>query len=131
MGAFWGAINTTVHKDLGLSGALTDGVMRDLGDLPARFPVVAGFVGPSHGFVDVRSIGQPVALFGLTVRPGDLIHADCLGPVVIPPDLLLRLGPAIEQLQATERLVLEAARAESFGFATFEAAWAAFEAART
>jgi regulator of RNase E activity RraA len=92
---------------------------------------VAGSIGPSHGFVHVRSLGQPVTVFGLTVRPGDLIHADRHGALVIPPDLLPRLGAAITRLQATERLVLDPARADGFDFAAFEAAWAAFEAART
>ena len=49
VGAFWGEINTSVHKGFGMVGALTNGVMRDLGDLPAGFPVVAGSIGPSHG----------------------------------------------------------------------------------
>ena len=76
VGAYWGEINTTVHKGFGLSGALTNGVMRDLGDLPDGFPVVAGSIGPSHGFVHVRGIGGPVTIFGLHVHDGDLIHAD-------------------------------------------------------
>ena len=56
VGAFWGEVNTSVHKALGVSGALTNGVLRDLGDLPDGFPVVAGSVGPSHGFVHVREV---------------------------------------------------------------------------
>ena len=32
----------------------------DLGDLPQGFPVVAGSIGPSHGFAHVRTIGAPV-----------------------------------------------------------------------
>jgi regulator of RNase E activity RraA len=51
IGAYWGEINTSVHKGFGMSGALTNGVVRDLGDLPSGFPVVAGSTGPSHGFV--------------------------------------------------------------------------------
>src|SRR5579862_4272504 len=54
VGAFWGEINATVHRGLGLSGALTNGVMRDLGDLPKGFPVVAGSIGPSHAFARVE-----------------------------------------------------------------------------
>ncbi len=42
VGAYWGEINTTVHKGFGLSGVVTNGVMRDLGDLPSGFPVLAG-----------------------------------------------------------------------------------------
>ncbi|MFN3937956.1 MAG: RraA family protein, partial [Gemmobacter sp.] len=33
-GAFWGEINATVHKGFGMAGVLTNGVVRDLGDLP-------------------------------------------------------------------------------------------------
>jgi len=131
IGAYWGEINTTIHKGFGMSGALTNGVVRDLGDLPQGFPVIAGSIGPSHGFVHVRSIGAPVRVMGLEVRQGDLIHADRHGAVVVPPDSIGQLAGAIAKLQATERLVLDPARAPGFDFATFEAAWAAFEAART
>jgi len=131
IGAYWGEINTTIHKGFGLAGALTNGVMRDLGDLPDGFPVVAGSVGPSHGFVHVRDLDCTVRVFGLTVRPGDLIHADRHGAVVIPEDVIAGLQAGIGSLLATERIVLEPARAPGFDFAAFEEAWAAFEKART
>ncbi len=131
IGAYWGEVNTTIHKGFGLSGALTNGVMRDLGDMAPGFPVVAGSIGPSHGYVHVRSVGEPVRIMGLLVRPGDLVHADRHGAVVIPPEVVGGLAAAIAKMQATEQLVLGPARAEGFDFAAFEAAWAAFEAART
>jgi len=131
VGAFWGEINTSVHKGFGLSGALTNGVMRDLGDLPAGFPVIAGSVGPSHAFVHVREIGTPVTVFGLTVADGDLVHADRHGALVIPADHVPELGAAIDKLLRTERIVLDAARAPGFDFDSFERAWTAFENART
>lgn len=131
IGAYWGEINTTVHKGFGISGALTNGVMRDLGDLPEGFPVVAGSIGPSHGFVHVREIDTPVEIFGLTVAPGDLIHADRHGAVVIPPAVIPMLAEAISKLLETEKLVLAPAKAPGFDFATFEAAWARFEQSRT
>lgn len=131
IGAFWGEVNGAIHKGFGLSGALTNGVMRDLGDLPAGFPVIAGSVGPSHGFVHVRSIGEPVTVFGLTVAPGDLIHADRHGALVIPPAVIPDLGQAITRLLETERLILDPARDQGFDFAAFERAWSAFERART
>ena len=131
VGAYWGEINTNVHKGFGLAGALTNGVMRDLGDLPEGFPVIAGSIGPSHGFVHVREIGTPVTVFGLIVAHGDLVHADRHGALVIPQDYLTELGAAIEKMQATEAIVLEAARAPGFDFDAFETAWTAFEKART
>ncbi|MDG1531557.1 MAG: RraA family protein [Paracoccaceae bacterium] len=131
IGAYWGEINTTVHKGFGLSGALTNGVMRDLGDVPDGFPVVAGSIGPSHGFVHVKEVGTNVNVFGMQVADGDLIHADRHGAVVIPQDVIPTLEVAIRKLLDTENLVLDPARQEGFDFEAFEAAWAAFEKART
>jgi regulator of RNase E activity RraA len=131
IGAYWGEINTTVHKAFGLGGALTNGVMRDLGDLPSAFPVVAGSVGPSHGFVHVRTIGQPVTIFGMQVSEGDLIHADRHGALVIPSDVIPMLGAAIDKLLNTEQLILGPAVKEGFGIDEFQKAWAEFEKART
>ena len=131
IGAYWGEINTTIHKGFGLSGALTNGVMRDLGDLPEGFPVIAGSVGPSHGFVHVKEIGTPATIFGLTINDGDLVHADRHGALVIPSAHLEQLQMGILKLLDTERIILDAARNGDFDFAKFEEAWAKFEASRT
>ncbi len=131
IGAFWGEINTNVHQALGLAGTLTDGVMRDLGDLAEGYPVIAGSIGPSHGYVHVVDIDTPVRLFGLDIAPGDLVHADQHGAVVIPPALLPELAQAIPKMQSAEKIVLDAVKGRHIDFATFEAAWSAFEKART
>ena len=131
VGAYWGELNTTVHKGFGLSGALTNGVMRDLCDLAPGFPVVAGHIGPSHAFVHVVEVAGPVTVFGLTVRPDDWVHADRHGALVIPETHLAELPAAIAKMQRTEAIVMEAARAPGFDFQSFEAAWTAFENART
>ncbi|MFO1210377.1 MAG: RraA family protein [Amaricoccus sp.] len=129
--AYWGEIDATVHKGLGLAGALANGVVRDLGDLPDGFPVVAGSLGPSHGFAHLREIGTPVRVFGLDAAPGDLVHADRHGAVVIPPEVIPALAGGIARLLATERPILEPARRPGFDFAAFETAWTGFENART
>ncbi|RXJ69965.1 acyl transferase [Veronia nyctiphanis] len=131
VGAFWGEINTNVHKGFGMSGVLTNGVMRDLGDLPDNFPVIAGSVGPSHAFVHVESVGDPVSVFGLQVSDGDLIHADRHGAVVIPPNIIPILSDAISTLLRNEQIILKAAKQEGFNFEQFETAWAEFERVRT
>jgi len=131
IGAYWGEINTTIHKGFGLSGALTNGVMRDLGDLPSGFPVVAKSIGPSHGFVHVRDIGSTVSICGLSVSDRDLIHADQHGALVTPTDVIGALEAAIQKLLSTERIVLDAARKKSFDFDTFKKVWDEFERSRT
>ncbi len=130
VGAYWGEINTTVHKGFGLQGTLTNGVMRDLGDLAPDYPVIAGSIGPSHAFVRVEAIDVSVEVFGLQVSPGDLIHADRHGAVVIPEAAQAGLPAAIRTMQERERIVLDAARSPDFDFTAFQAAWARFEAAR-
>ncbi len=131
IGAYWGEINTNIHKSFGLSGTLTDGVMRDLGDVPEGFPVVAGSIGPSHGFVHVVDIAQPVEIFGMPVADGDLVHADRHGALIIPPEVVPDLAGAIATLMKSERIIFDAVKGKRLTFEDFEAVWAAFEAART
>ena len=131
IGAYWGEINTKVHKGFGLSGVLTNGVVRDLGDLAEDFPVVAGSVGPSHGFVHVREIDTPVNILGMTVTPGDLMHADRHGAVVIPNEVIPILKDSIHKLFASERLILDPAEKTEFSFDDFKKAWEDFEKSRT
>ena len=129
--AWWGEVHSAVHKGLGLAGALTNGVMRDLGDLEPGFPIIAGSIGPSHGFVHVREFGTRVEIFGMSVNEGDLVHADRHGAVVIPPDVIPRLGSAIEKLLSAEQIILGPARETGFDIEKLEKAWAEFEKART
>jgi regulator of RNase E activity RraA len=131
IGAFWGEVNTNIHLSFGLSGTLTDGVMRDLGDMPEGYPVVAGSIGPSHGFVHVVDFGAPVEIFGLRVADGDLVHADRHGAVVVPSDVVPKLSEAIATLVRSERIIFDAVKGKRLTFEEFEAVWAAFEAART
>lgn len=129
--AWWGGVHTAVHKGLGLEGAVTNGVMRDLGDLEPGFPVLAGSIGPSHAFVHVREIATPVTVFGMEVADGDLVHADLHGALVVPPAVIPDLKTAITKLVETEALIIGPARSEGFNFAALEKAWAEFERART
>lgn len=129
--AWWGEVHTVVHKGLGMSGALTNGVMRDLADHAPDFPVVAGSIGPSHMFVHVTELDVPVTVFDLTINPGELVHADLHGAIVIPDDVLPKLGKAIESLLSTEQIILAPARKEDFDIDRLMEAWNAFEKART
>lgn len=132
LGAWWGEIHAQIHRKVfDLDGAVTNGVMRDLGDMPADFPVLAGAVMPSHGFVHVVDIGSPVQVFGMTVNEGDLVHADRHGAVNIPAGVVDSLGPALDRLLASEAIVLDPLSGGSLDLARFERVWASFEKART
>lgn len=132
IGAWWGEVHAQVHQRVfGLSGAVTNGVMRDLGDIPDDFPILAGSVGPSHGFVHVHDIATPVTIFGMRVAQGDLIHADRHGAVCVPPDVISGLDAALDRLFAAEAVVLGPLRDGPMDLETFERLWSAFEKART
>ena len=128
---WWGEVHVAVHKGLGLKGAVTNGVMRDLDVIDEGFPVLAGSVGPSHGYVHVVEIGTPVSIFGMEVAEDELIHADRHGSIVIPHDVIPKLKSAIETVISSEAIVLGPARAPGFDIEKLEQVWTEFESART
>ena len=107
-GAFWGEINARIHRAIGCAGALTGGLVRDLGDLPRDFPILAGAVGPSHGFVHVVDIAAGAHVAGLDVAEGDLLHADRHGALRIPVEYLAEMPAALDRLRRSEAVVLDA-----------------------
>ncbi len=111
------------HKGLGVAGTLTNGVLRDLGMLDEGYQVIAGAIGPSHAFVHVTELDCPVTVFGMTVRPNDLIHADRHGGVVIPAEHIERMPWAIDVVMRKEVPILTAARAPGFTVEKLKAAW--------
>ncbi len=113
-GAFWGEVNSAIHRGLGCLGCVTNGSIRDLDAIAPEFQLLAGSVGPSHAFVHVEAFDLPVEIHGMAVRPGDLVHADRHGAVVVPEAALPGLGDAIDLLVRRERHILNAARAEDF-----------------
>lgn len=113
-GAFWGEVNTAVHKGLGVLGCITSGSIRDLDMIATDFQLLAGCVAPSHAFVRVESFGEEVTVHGMTVRHDDLVHADRHGAVVIPPEAAEKLPLAIELCTRREAPVIAAARQPGF-----------------
>jgi regulator of RNase E activity RraA len=131
VGGWWGEVHVALHKGLGLAGAVTNGVMRDLDVMDDGFPVLAGSIGVSHAFVHLVEIGTPVEVCGLKVSQGELVHADRHGALVIPDEVIPGLKVAIETVIANEAIVLKPAREPGFSIEKLEEAWAKFEEART
>ncbi len=113
-GAFWGEVNTAIHRGLGCAGSVTNGSMRDLDDCAPEFQLLAGKVGPSHAHVHIVDFGSPVTIFGMRVLHDDIIHADRHGAVVIPATAEKQLPAAVELLQRREAVILRAARSSDF-----------------
>ncbi len=126
-GAFWGEVNTAIHKGLGLEGCLTNGSIRDMDVIAPEFQLLAGLVGPSHAWVRVEEVGVEVAVHGMTVRDGDLVHADRHGAVVVPLEIADRVPAAIELLARREAAILRVARGPGFDIERLRAAMAEAE----
>ena len=83
-GAFWGEVQSNVHKALGALGVVTDGSIRDIPMIAPGFQMLAGSLAPSHAYVHVVDYGIDVDVHGMAVKSGELIHADRHGACIVP-----------------------------------------------
>jgi regulator of RNase E activity RraA len=110
-GAFWGEVQSNVHKALGCLGTITNGSIRDIPMIPPGFQMLAGSISPSHAYVHVVDYGTNVNVHGMAVRSGDLIHADRHGAVVVPLETITPMQAAADGLAAKEAKIIKAAKA--------------------
>ncbi len=123
-GAFWGEVQTNIHKGLGCLGAVTNSAMRDLDDCASEFQILARKVVPSHIYNHVIDFGIQVEVLGMVVKHNDIIHADRHGAVVIPNEAIERLPAAVDLMIRKEAVQLDAARDPSFDIEMLRAALA-------
>src|SRR5256886_11385881 len=109
-GAFWGEVQSNVHKALGCLGVITNGSVRDIPMIAPGFQMLAGSIVPSHAYVHVVEFGIDVEVAGMAVRSGDLIHADRHGASLVPVDKIEALPAAAHKLAGTVARVIAAAR---------------------
>jgi regulator of RNase E activity RraA len=109
-GAFWGEVQSNIHKALGALGVVTDGSIRDIPAIVDGFQMLAAAIVPSHAFVHVVDYGTEVNVAGMAARSGDLIHADRHGAVVVPIDQIDAMQAAADKLAATEARIIAAAK---------------------
>lgn len=112
MGAFWGEVNSNMHRALGCVGTITDGGIRDLDEMTnAGFKALARRLCVGHAAVTPVRFNCKVEVFGRKVSPGDLIHADKHGFLVIAPDEAPALLEAARFMDSNEcNTVIPAAR---------------------
>src|SRR6266404_6573673 len=86
IGAFWGEVNSNIHRALGCVGTITDGGIRDLDEMTnAGFKALARGLCPGRGYSCPIRWNVEVEVFGRKVHPGQLICADKHGFLAIPP----------------------------------------------
>ena len=121
-GAFWGEVQSNVHKALGCLGTITNGAIRDIPMIAPGFQMLAGSIAPSHAYVHVVDFGGKVTIHGMEVESGDLIHADQHGAVVVPLAVIDAMPAALQKLTAQEERIIKAARVPGATAASIKAA---------
>lgn len=114
-GAMWGEVMATTFTALGCLGVVTDGCVRDLDEAhEIGFRFFARGAGVSHAYQRTESIGVPVTVGGLTVSPGDLLHADQHGVLLIPHELAADLPAAADRVIESEQRFLTWVKSPDF-----------------
>ena len=111
IGSFWGEVQATMFKALGAVGTLTQGGVRDLNEVgPLGFYFFSTDLMVARAESHLVTHNCLVRICGMTVLPGDLIHADCHGAVVIPAEAAPQLAEACRRISQAERCVLDPCR---------------------
>jgi regulator of RNase E activity RraA len=112
IGSFWGEVNSNMHRALGCVGTIVDGAIRDVDEMTnAGFKALARRFCVGHAHVHPVRWNCEVEVFGRKVNPGDLIHADKHGFIVIEPEAQPHILEAARFMDANEcQTVIPAAR---------------------
>jgi len=114
-GCLWGEVNSTICAALGCEGVVTDGLVRDVPDVEAvGFRYLARGVGVARSWVRIVETGIPVEVGGVRFAPGDVVHADRHGALVIPPEAVAALPAAADAVIAREGRLLDWVRSPAF-----------------
>ncbi len=114
-GACIGEVHGALLKAFGCCGVITDGVVRDVPGLrKLGLPVFAKSVGVSHSFMHIVDFGAPVEIFGLSVRQGDLLYADCHGALAIPIEIAEELPEAAARIRRNDKIIVDVCQSADF-----------------
>jgi regulator of RNase E activity RraA len=107
VGSYWGEVNGNIYRALGAVGVVTNGGVRDLPEVRALgLHFFSACVLVSHAYVHAVSVGEPVTVGGLTVRPGDLLHGDEHGVTSVPIEIARELPAAARTIEERERALI-------------------------
>ncbi|MDP3046094.1 MAG: RraA family protein [Chloroflexota bacterium] len=118
VGAFFGDVNSNIHKSLGFAGAITNGSVRDLTEVHAiGFQFFAPAPSVSHAWVHMVDFGTPVKVGGLVVNPGDLLFADQHGVLLIPSQIAQDVAAVAREIESLEGALIKYCQSPEFTLA--------------
>ncbi len=115
LGAFIGEVHANILLSLGCVAVVTNGAVRDLVDIGhTEFQMFAGNVSVSHAYAHLFDFGTEVAIGGLTVKPGDLVHGDLHGVQTVPLEIASRVAQAAQRVRQRRSQLLALRRSTDF-----------------
>jgi regulator of RNase E activity RraA len=110
-----GEVMATIFTNLGAIGLVSDCGVRDLSAVrKLGFHYFARGAVASHANYRMVRTGIPVEITGVTIRPGDMVHADENGLITVPEPGREKLHELVDQILAKERSLLDFVRASGF-----------------
>lgn len=114
-GAVLGGVHAAIFQAFRCAAVVTDGAVRDVEEaIGMNFPMFARGLAVSHAYTHIVEFGGPVQIFGLHIRPGDLLYADCHGALSIPLEIAERIPAAVESIHAEDQRIIELCRSPEF-----------------
>jgi 4-hydroxy-4-methyl-2-oxoglutarate aldolase len=119
--ATFGEIMCTTYQSFGAAGLITSGAARDVDQVRRiGFPAFSNGAICSHGYSHIVDLHRAVRVGGITIHPGDLLHADANGVVTIPIEIASEVAETAAEFAAAELHVLnylKAGKPDVKGFA--------------
>jgi regulator of RNase E activity RraA len=112
-----GDVMASTFQTLGCVAAVSDGCARDLPGMKKRAPgfqVFAAGVVPGGGMSRIVEVGVTVSIFGLLIKPGDLLHGDANGLLGIPADAAERAAIEARKIVDNEEKKIAFIRSPEF-----------------
>jgi 4-hydroxy-4-methyl-2-oxoglutarate aldolase len=108
-GCAWGDVAASLLLRLGCVGAVTNGGVRDIREVEALgFQLCAPAPVVGHAYIRYVELDTPVKISELIISPGDLLHADEHGLVIIPPEVPLpELVARCREFLASEKVLID------------------------
>jgi regulator of RNase E activity RraA len=114
-GAFLGEVNGSLLAALHVNGVITNGRVRDVGELRGLpYAVHAAGLCVARSYMRLIDVGTDVTVAGMTVHPGDLLHGDEHGILQIPAEAFPAILEKAELIREDEQNIIEWSRSADF-----------------
>ncbi len=110
-----GEVMATTFQRLGAVGLVSDCGVRDIPEVRAlRFHYFARGSVVSHARFRIVQAGVPVHVLGSVVRPGDLLHGDENGLLMVPPCTVDEIRQHVDHVRSNEKRLMDFIRSPEF-----------------